>query len=83
MRATDAVAAHFFQYLQLPLDGTDIDCRPKASQIMVHAHTVYLHMFPVEPKARPGIKLKMSHAGDSIVSIYATSVYFKFRPYLI
>ena len=32
MRATDAVAAHFFQYLQLPLDGTDIDRRPKASR---------------------------------------------------
>ena len=69
VRAADAVAPHILQYLQLPLDGTRVDRRAQATQVVVHTHAVYLDVLPVKEEALLGIELKGTDAEGRVVNI--------------
>ena len=69
VRTADAVAAHLLQYLQLALDGTGVDRRAQAAQVVVHAHAVYLDVLPVEEEAFLRIKLEGADAEGCVVDV--------------
>ena len=69
VRAADAVAPHLLQYLQLPLDGTRVDRRTQATQVVVHAHAVYLDVLPVKEETLLGIELEGADAEGRVVDI--------------
>lgn len=59
MGTTDSVATHFFQNLQLALDGARIHRSSQATQVMMHADTVYLHLFTIQDKSFCASKRKV------------------------
>ena len=76
MGTTDAVTAHFFQYLQLAFDGTEVDGCAQTSQVVVHTDTVYLHLFSVQDESFLCIETKSTDADRGIIDIkYFTGLF--------
>lgn len=48
MGTANAVATHFFQNLQLALDGARIHRSSQTTQVMMHADTIYFHLFTIK-----------------------------------
>ena len=69
MGTTYAVTPHFFQNLQLPFNGTCIDCRSQTAQIMMHTHTVNFCLPAIQYESFPGIKTKCANANRSSIPI--------------
>ena len=69
MGTTDSVATHFFQNLQLALDGARIHRSSQATQVMMHADTVYLHLFTIQDKSFLCIEAESTDAGRSIITV--------------
>ena len=85
MGTADAVATHFFQNLQLALDGTRIYRSSQATQVMMHADTVYLHLFTIQDKSFLCIEAESTDAGRGIVTVehFAGLLVFEDAFYLI
>ena len=69
MGTTDSVATHFFQNLQLALDGARIHRSSQTTQIMMHADTVYLHLFTIQDKSFLCIEAESTDAGGSMATV--------------
>ena len=69
MGTTDSVATHFFQNLQLAFDGARIHRSSQATQVMMHADTVYLHLFTIQDKSFLCIEAESTDAGRSIITV--------------
>ena len=74
VRTADAVAAHLLQNFQLTLQGTDIDGRTQATQVVVHADAVNLHRFPVERETFLRIKAEVAEAERGDIRVHHLTV---------
>ena len=61
MGTTYAVTPHFFQNLQLPFNGTCVDCRSQTAQVMMHTHTINFCLPAIQRESFPGIKTKCAN----------------------
>jgi len=69
MGTANAVATHFFQNLQLALDGARIHRSSQTTQVMMHADTIYFHLFTIQDKSFLCIEAESTDAGRSIVTV--------------
>ena len=69
MGASDPVAAHSFEDLQLTLNSTLIDSGSKAAQVMVHTYSVYAHLLSVKVKPAVGAELDGTYAERRLVTV--------------
>ena len=78
MRAAYGVGAHLLQYAKLAMKGIFIDSRTQATEVMVLAHTVYLHRLSVERESLGGIEFEGTESSGGLVCIhhFASSHYF-------
>ena len=77
--AAYAIASHLFQNLQLAFDGTNIHRCAQATQVMMHAHSVYLHRLSIEGKAFLRIKAESTDAHRSFITVYTAVSVKQFR----
>ena len=62
VRGADAVAAHCFQHLKLPLDGAFVNGGAKAAKVVVVAHSADFQWFAVQNESLLAVEFKLPHA---------------------
>ena len=70
MGTTYAVTPHFFQNLQVPFNGTCVDCRSQTAQVMMHTHTINFCLPAIQRESFPGIQTKCANTDRSSIPIH-------------
>ena len=79
----DRVTSHLFQDLHLTVNGTLPSLCAECTLVMVHAHTLELHILSVQREACISVKIKVSESIVCIIGINYFTADFNLGPYRI